>query len=80
VAGRREKPVQPKAEQEKPAQQVDRPAATSRPADNQLKKEFRKPDNRNNTHYNNRPPKKDEPARPVDDDMLRMLSDKFKKG
>lgn len=77
VAERREKPVQPKSEQVKPAQHADSPA-THKPVDNH-KKDFRKPDNRNNTHFN-RPPKKDEPARPVDDDMLKMLSDKFKKG
>jgi DNA polymerase-3 subunit epsilon len=79
AAERRERPVQQKSEQEKPAQHLEKPVVTTKPAENQPKKEFRKPDNRNNAHYN-RPPKKDEPARPVDDDMLKMLTDKFKKG
>jgi DNA polymerase-3 subunit epsilon len=79
---RRERPVQSKTEQEKPTQNIDKPATAVRAADNQPKKDFRKPDNRNNNNnnYNSRPPKKDEPARPVDNDMLKMLSDKFRKG
>jgi len=79
AAERRERPAQSKTEQEKPTPPVDKPAAVSKAAENRPQKEFRKPDNRNNT-YNNRPPKKDEPARPVDDDMLKLLTDKFKKG
>jgi DNA polymerase-3 subunit epsilon len=78
VVERREKPAQPKSDQVRPVQQIAQPAA-QKPADNQHKKEFRKPDNRDNNHYN-RTPKKDEPAKPVDDDMLKMLADKFKKG
>ncbi|HTK19626.1 MAG TPA: exonuclease domain-containing protein [Mucilaginibacter sp.] len=75
---RREKPAQPKPEQVKPVQQTENSTA-GKPADNNYKKDFRKPDNRNNAQFN-RPQRKDEPARPVDDDMLKMLSDKFKKG
>ncbi|HEX3386218.1 MAG TPA: exonuclease domain-containing protein [Mucilaginibacter sp.] len=64
---------QPKAEQPKTFQ--------PKPAQNQPKKEFHKHDNRNNNQQN-RPfkPKDDSPARPVDDDMLSMLKEKFKKG
>lgn len=50
-----------------------------KPAENQPKREFNNPDNRNNQP--NRPFKKDDgPAKPVNDDMLKMLADKFKKG
>ena len=46
--------------------------------ENQPKKEFNRP---NNNHIQNQPfKKKDEPAKPVNDDMLKMLSEKFKKG
>ena len=59
----------------------DRPKpAQTAPVSNQPKKEFHKPDNRNNQQHN-RPPRKDDgPAKPVDDDMLKMLAEKFKKG
>lgn len=84
VAERQPKPVQPKPvenaskpEQTRPAENADKPEAKS-PAENQPKKEFHKPDNRNNQP--NRPIKKDEPAKPVNEDMLKMLTDKFKKG
>ena len=78
VAERQPKPVQAKAEQAaKPPHQAERPAM-QKPAENQPKKEFHKPDNRNNQQ--NRPFKKDEPAKPVNEDMLKMLSEKFKKG
>jgi len=44
------------------------------------KKEFTKPDHTKN-NYQNKPYKKpEEPAKPVDDDMLKLLADKFKKG
>jgi len=78
AAERRDKPAQPKPEQIKPVQQTENTAA-NKPADNRHKQDFRNPDNRNNSHFN-RPQRKDEPAKPVDDDMLKMLSDKFKKG
>jgi DNA polymerase-3 subunit epsilon len=85
IAERQPKPVQPKPtenqakpEQAKATEIADKPAAP-KPAENQPKKEFHKPDNRNNQQQN-RPFKKDEPAKPVNEDMLKMLADKFKKG
>jgi len=84
IAERQPKPVQPKSvenqakpEQAKVNEATDKPV-TPKPAENQPKKEFQKPDNRNNQQ--NRPFKKDEPAKPVNEDMLKMLADKFKKG
>ncbi|MDB5155185.1 MAG: polymerase subunit epsilon [Mucilaginibacter sp.] len=84
IAERQPKPAQPKPadNQEKPEQfnatgNTDKPAA-QRPAENQPKNEFHKPDNQNNQQ--NKPYKKDEPAKPVNEDMLKMLADKFKKG
>jgi DNA polymerase III subunit epsilon len=96
MAERPPRPVQPRpaetatkpveqAKQTQPAAAAvvkeDRPKpAQAAPPPNQPKKEFHKPDNRNNQQHN-RPPKKDDgPARPVDDDMLKMLANKFKKG
>jgi DNA polymerase-3 subunit epsilon len=85
IAERQPKPAQPKPaenqakpEQAKATEIADKPAAP-KPAENQAKKEFHKPDNRNNQQQN-RPFKKDEPAKPVNEDMLKMLADKFKKG
>jgi DNA polymerase III subunit epsilon len=84
VADRQPKPVQPKPaenqakpEPAKATEAADKPASP-KPAENQPKKEFHKPDNRSNQQ--NRPFKKDEPAKPVNEDMLKMLADKFKKG
>src|ERR1700761_7596255 len=84
IAERQPKPVQPKTtenhaktEKIKARPNTDNPA-NPKPAENQPKKEFQKHDNRNNQQ--NRPFKKDEPAKPVNDDMLKMLADKFKKG
>ncbi|HVS91495.1 MAG TPA: exonuclease domain-containing protein [Mucilaginibacter sp.] len=83
-----EKAAQPRPTQQytanKPAQpQGDRPRHDySRPAGNTSypKKDFHRPDNRN--QQENKPFKKkdDTPARPVDDDMLNLLKEKFKKG
>jgi len=71
---------QPKADNPQKAEQprVFQP----KPAQNQPKKEFHKHDNRSNNNQQNRPFKKqdDTPARPVDEDMLSMLKEKFKKG
>ena len=85
IAERQPKPVQPKPaenqakpEQVKVTEIADKPAIP-KSAENQPKKEFHKPDNRNNQQQN-RPFKKDEPAKPVNEDMLKMLADKFKKG
>jgi DNA polymerase III subunit epsilon len=86
------RPVQPRPAEgasqtanTKPAERTPKPAennarpAEKKPVFNQPKKEFHKPDNHNN--HQNRPPKKDDgPAKPVDDDMLKMLAEKFKKG
>ena len=70
---RQPRPVQSHPEQPRPVQPANKPV------DNQPKKEFSKPNN--NQHSQNQPfKKKDEPARPVNDDMLKMLSEKFKKG
>lgn len=60
-------PVQPKQE-------------TVTPRIDFQKKEFTKPDHIKNP-YPNKPFKKpEEPAKPVDEDMLKLLADKFKKG
>jgi DNA polymerase-3 subunit epsilon len=86
VAERQAKPVAPKPAdaqaKPEPAAKTEAPnkPAPPKPADNQPKKEFQKPDNRNNNNQQNRPFKKDEPAKPVNEDMLKMLADKFKKG
>jgi DNA polymerase-3 subunit epsilon len=85
IAERQPKPVQPKPvesqpkpEQPKVVDNTEKPA-TPRPAENHPKKEFHKPDQRYNQP--NRPFKKDDgPAKPVNEDMLKMLADKFKKG
>jgi DNA polymerase-3 subunit epsilon len=84
VAERQPKPVQTKPvevqarpEPIKTAGVADKSSAP-KPLENQPKKEFHKPDNHNNQQ--NRPIKKDEPAKPVNQDMLKMLADKFKKG
>jgi len=68
-------------------ERLAKPAAP-KPAEPAVKKEFPKPDfqkpnpNYNNTNRDNKPfiKKKDEPALPVDDDMLKQLALKFKKG
>lgn len=92
AAERQPKPAQPRpventtqAEQSKaePIQQkqLNNPAQPyqQKTAGDQHKKPFHNPDNRNNQQ--SRPFKKDnEPARPVDEDMLKLLADKFKKG
>jgi DNA polymerase III subunit epsilon len=83
AAERMAKPAQPRPEgaQPKPA-----PAPAQKPADNAPKKDFRKPDyqqrnNNNQQQYNKQPyKKKEEPTTPVNDDMLKALADKFKKG
>jgi len=63
---------QQQASQPKPAAPVQNTASEARPAQ---QKPYQKP-------YNNQQPykKKEEPAKPVDDDMLKLLADKFKKG
>lgn len=82
VAERQPKPVQARPVE---SQQLNKPEEINnpvqlKPAENQPKKEFHKPDNRNNQQQN-RPFKKDEgPAKPINEDMLSMLKEKFKKG
>ncbi|HEY8928944.1 MAG TPA: exonuclease domain-containing protein [Mucilaginibacter sp.] len=68
----------------KPQEQQQQPAAP-KPQQEYVKREFHKPDHTrtyNQPRPDNRQFKKrdDEPAKPVDDDMLRLLADKFKKG
>ena len=59
-------------------------APEQKKAEQTVEKEQAKPDHtRTNNHqqHDNRPfKKKDEPAQPVNDDMLKLLADKFKKG
>lgn len=57
----------------------------NKPQENQVKREFHKPDHTRNNNYKrpdnqNYRKKDDTPAAPVNDDMLKMLSEKFKKG
>ncbi|MBE9586173.1 DNA polymerase III subunit epsilon [Mucilaginibacter sp. JRF] len=64
---RQSRPQQPKPQQ--PAQQQ-----------NFVKKDYQKPQYQNNRPNNNYPKKDDTPTQPVNDDMLKQLADKFKKG
>jgi len=66
---------QAKAAQSKPAE----PAATA-PKPEYQKKEFTKPDHTRTPQLNKPYKKPEEPAKPVDDDMLQQLAMKFKKG
>jgi DNA polymerase-3 subunit epsilon len=73
---------QQKLVSQKPPEQA---TAETKPFENQVKKDFSKPYTPNLRHNNvheNRPFKKkdDEPAKPVNEDMLKQLADKFKKG
>jgi DNA polymerase-3 subunit epsilon len=62
---------QPKPAQPKPVEQTVRPAAPRPEA----------PKSNGNKPYDNKSfKKKDEPAKPVNEDMLKQLADKFKKG
>jgi len=74
------KPAEPKPDAAKPAEQPAKPVA-QKPTTQEPKKEFHKPDNRN-PNPQHKPFKKpdDTPARPVDEDMLSLLKEKFKKG
>jgi DNA polymerase-3 subunit epsilon len=64
------------ARQPKPVQTQAKPAENPAPIENK-KPEFQK----SNNHQPNRPAKKDDkPAVPVNDDMLKLLAEKFKKG
>ncbi len=73
---------QPKPAQPKPA---ETPVAEAKPAESPIKKEFAKPEAPKNNYQGrqeHKPYKKkdDGPALPVNDDMLKLLADKFKKG
>lgn len=82
IAERQPKPAQPRP-QPLPQEQVS-PNIT--PAESQVKKEFNKPQypqkNNDSIRPEHKPFKKkdDEPAKPVNEDMLKLLADKFKKG
>ena len=78
TAERQQRPAQPKPEQPKPEQA--KPTETVTPKIDFQKKEFTKPDH-TRQQYPNKPYKKpEEPAKPVNDDMLQQLALKFKKG
>jgi DNA polymerase-3 subunit epsilon len=77
IAERQPKPVQPKPQ--------ETPVEVAKPVESPVKKDFQRPDHHKNTNYTrpeNKPYKKkdDGPALPVNDDMLKLLADKFKKG
>jgi len=87
IAERQPKPVVPKPQQsQEPAATIAAPAAaTPKPAEAApAKKEFQKPQYTpriNDPRPDNNYKKKDaEPAKPVNEDMLKALADKFKKG
>jgi len=73
-------------QQQQAAPKPQEPAAAEvKPAENQPKREFHKPDHTRTNNYQkpeNKPFKKkdDGPALPVNEDMLKLLADKFKKG
>ena len=85
VAERQPKPAQPKPVEQivKPEQlrteEVIENPVPQKIATDQPRKEYSRPEQRNTQP--NRPFKKDDtPAKPVNEDMLKMLADKFKKG
>ena len=78
---------QPRPAQAKPAPVAagDSNATATKPAENPVKRDFNKPfppRNDHNSGPDHKPFKKtdNEPAKPVNEDMLKMLADKFKKG
>ena len=74
------KPVEKQVKTEQPVSADAPKPAPQKPVENPPKREFNRPDNRNQPQQN-RPFKKDEgPAKPVNEDMLKMLAEKFKKG
>jgi len=81
AAERQSKPVQPKPV---PTSAGNNPT-TANAAENPVKRDFNKPfppRNDHNSKPDHKPFKKtdNEPAKPVNEDMLKMLADKFKKG
>jgi DNA polymerase-3 subunit epsilon len=80
IAGRQSKPALAK-----PASTSDTNIVTSSPAESPVKKNFTKPFVPRGDHHpkpDDKPFKRkdEEPAKPVNEDMLKMLADKFKKG
>lgn len=76
-------PKPPKAKVEEPTTLVTNPTEPASKTEGEPKKEFHKPEvPRYNHRPENQPYKKrdDGPAKPVNEDMLKMLADKFKKG
>ena len=74
-----------KQQQQQVAQKAQEAPAEAKPAEAPVKREFHKPDHLKTNHPprpENKPFKKkdDGPALPVNDDMLKLLADKFKKG
>lgn len=77
-AERQPRPAAPRPAQPRPqAAEGDKPEATQQ---QQPRKDFQRPQYPKNQQYNKPYVKKDEPAKPVDDDMLKALANKFKKG
>lgn len=69
-----------RAAERQPRQAAPKPVENT-PAQPVKKPEYPKPHNNNNNRPDNKPfKKKEEPAVPVNDDMLKLLADKFKKG
>lgn len=73
--------------QQQAAPKTQEPQSEAKPAENHVRREFHKPDhlktnNHNHPRPENKPFKKkdDGPALPVNEDMLKLLADKFKKG
>ena len=69
---------QQKAQQSKATETAPKPEATVQPVPVSKKQEYQRPAYKANDNQQNR--KKEEPAKPVDEDMLKLLADKFKKG
>ncbi|MCR8556456.1 DNA polymerase III subunit epsilon [Mucilaginibacter sp. BJC16-A38] len=74
-----------KQQQQAAQRPQDTPVAEAKPAEAPIKREFHKPDHTRTNNYQkpeNKPFKKkdDGPVLPVNEDMLKQLADKFKKG
>jgi DNA polymerase III subunit epsilon len=78
-----DQPVQPKPQEQPIQPKPHEVAATEKPVEAPVKKDFRQPYlQKNDNREDHKPFKKkdDGPAKPVDEDMLKMLAEKFKKG
>ncbi len=95
IAERQPKPVTPKPQEPVTGEKRPIPAPIEKPVNSfsvetkpkeaPVKRDFHKPHIQQNNHHSgpqNKPYKKkdDEPALPVNEDMLKQLADKFKKG